>query len=461
MQSYQEEFNHLGQVLRVTSYFIHENEDMAGFILSHKLADFGIAYNEILKNRNNNRIGYFQASVKTGEYIKIYVLPKTVALNNDGQSNLLSQFNSYFSEYFRLRRRYAAKGYTELKDNLIDTGRAKIESIEDYMSRRYDMALTEVQDFFRRHNKEHLETEYFFSQEITSGINLKKNVVEINKSNIHQARERQLNYSRIAEIATGVLTVFAREKVPLLGNTSLENQVKQLHNLIHRYLRGKFKLNNRKLSTPALYSKLNGKEFKKSRRLERLQENLLVLLGVETADSGYKVSNVDSIWFSPEYMYELSVREQLEQLQHKLDFTYQFKLTQNFYLKAGGQHVYTNNSIPDNVLDSNTKGRIIIDAKWKILRGWSDIAFDDVMKIYRDRKVFGEPSKALPIAILAYPRVEIPLTNRQLPLSYSFNGEVEFYILQFTPFQNPDDAHELCGLVGSLPTIKADTDSYS
>jgi hypothetical protein len=457
MQSYQEEISHLGQVFRVTSYFIHENEDMAGLILTHKLADFGIAYNEILKNRNNNRIGYFQASVSPGEYIKVYVFPKTVVPNNDDPSHLLSQFNNYFSDYFRLRKHYAAKGYTELKDNLIDTGRAKIESIEDYISRRYDMALSEVRDFFRRHNKEHLETEYFFSQEITSGINLKKNIVEINKSNIHQAREIQLNYSKIAEIAIGTLTVFSREKVPLLGNTSLDNKVKQLHNLIHRYLRGKFTLNNRKLSISTLYNRLNGKDFKKSKRLERLQENLLVLLGVETAGSGYKISNVDSIWFSPEYMYELSVREQLEQLQLKLDFEHQFKLTKNYYLLAGGHEVYTNNSIPDNILNSSTKGRIIIDAKWKILRNWSDIGLDDVMKIYRDRKVFSEQGNELPIAILAYPKVEIPLANRQLPLSYSFNEEVKFYIVQLAPFQIPDNMIELSQLFDTLPTIKANS----
>lgn len=438
MLQFYSEHSRSGNTIRVKSFFFQENEDITSFFYRERVFLGNISLNDLQRSQNNNRIGFMQCHLKGNEYVKIYTIPKTVQLSPEvTEQDALGHFNQYFAEYLRLRSIYSQRGFKVIADNIIDVERVRVDSVENYLVKRYERALNEVLSFFKRHSRERLLSNEFKSQSITNGINLKRNITELNKSNVHQVEEIKYNYSRFAEIAFATIECFRRERLLLFTNSlPLEVAVQRLSVYLRKYLSGKFLLNTTTSGGTRVFERLQSRLFDKTPETKRLRENLMILIGAESQGQYHKVTNIDSVWFSPEYMYELMVCDHFEQIADKIGISISPKPTMNYNLLVDSKPVLTNQSIPDlilNVMHHNVT--VIIDSKWKRISDWSDIQLDDILKIYRDKCVFKRNGCPGPVIVLTYPSIAIP-KDEYLGriLSHTYNDEVAFLIMEVAPF---------------------------
>ena len=81
--------------------FINENENILEVLSSFNLDinnDLLRKLKFISEKQSNNYIGYFQFKI-SGEYIKIYILPKTTPRLNDYETNI-ANFHLFLQKYY-------------------------------------------------------------------------------------------------------------------------------------------------------------------------------------------------------------------------------------------------------------------------------------------------------------------------------------------------------------------------
>ena len=421
------------------TYFFHENEDLTSFFYSEIKSNNYFIITEITKNQYNNKIGFYQFFIDKNKYIKIYIFPKTVSINiYTGKEELIEFFNIYFKEYLRLKKKYHIdKGYKEVKDNILDIDLNNASIIEEYIISKYRKSLIEIINFFKKHNKEVITSKNFFSQDITSSLDIKKNVFEINKSKIHQREDMILNYSKIAEISLGVIKIFSNLKIPFFNNSELTNEVKSLNNLLKKVIKNRYIFNQNISSRAKIQKNINSKVFNNNSKLLALKSNLIFLLGWETPNSNIKINNIDSIWFSTEYMYELRVLEYLENLKISKKFNLLTKATKNYNVLIDGEIQGSINSIPDFIVVSEDT-LYIIDAKWKIIDDTNSIKFLDILKAHRDSIVHNKDYKKLKI-IIFYPLIYMDksiYSGKNITYDYEESPNFQIHELQLLKSNN-------------------------
>jgi len=205
------------------TFFFNENSKKSNILkiignVSDELKEY---IETITKMKSGNKIGYFQFQYEEN-YFKLYIMPKIYRLEeqecNDGNcEEYKKQFIGFFKHYYRLVAKYDISKYSdELDGNISDLSynsedKARelasdsVEDVDDFIVHNYNDSLSVIESFFTKHKKQILIEQKFQSQSIQSKLNIRKNITEVNKSNIHQIKKIPMIYSNIAVVAMEVL----------------------------------------------------------------------------------------------------------------------------------------------------------------------------------------------------------------------------------------------------------------
>ncbi|WP_312396862.1 hypothetical protein [Chryseobacterium sp.] len=407
--------------IETTYCFFNENDDILRYFLSMGMSISLKNIEIISKTQFINRIGYYQIALGKYKFLKIYVFPKVYQLDiKTTLEEILYDFNLYFREYLRLRKKFTLNSGNFIKsDNIIDFSFFEIsDDITEFLKKKYINLLENIYFFFKSNKFIVEKNEDFFSNEVTSHINIKKNFIEINKSKIHQIAKVDIRESIYATITLNVLNDFSKFKFIFLKNDRLDIKIKSLANKLKNYLNNNFS-NTRPLNNNQISKFLNSGIFSKNHKFSILKNQLLALKGWESSKDIHKLSNIESIWFSGEFMYEMKVQEAMQN--QSTSTVVVAKRSREYSLVANDTVVNKNYSIPDLIIDREST-RYIIDAKWKIINDFNDLNPMDILKVHRDAIVHGDGFRSK--IILVFP---------------SINIEEEFYVNQEFKFDYDED----------------------
>jgi len=370
--------------------FVNENENIfeacakQGILVNIKHLGF------ISTKANNNYIGYYQF-LQDEVYYKIYILPKTTPRVENDEENRRN-FITLLSKYYELKNRYSSIKPTTKNRNVVDFAlesekkKNRSDELDDFIAYKYRDALQNIEKFFKKHKNSLVKEKKFYAQSIKERFDLKRNILEADKSKIHQRQKEPYLYSKLAIISVEVLHHFIKHK-------GKNREAKKLKNRIE----AKYKIESYHFKTKEITSKKVLKLFKSSDEKE-LYLALLTLLGVESyfEDNSYKemlkLHHQHAHFFRPEDLYEWMVYDKLIQEYGKeaveMKSVYKYKIADK-----------ERNAEPDFVVTYKSE-IIVIDAKWKVLKSKTNISFDDVVKLWRDR-LLTEATKA----VLIYPQI--------------------------------------------------------
>jgi len=390
--------------------------------------------------KSGNKIGYFQFQYKD-TYYKFYIMPKIYRVEekecDDDCKEYQEQFINFFKHYYRLVGKYDIDKYSnELEGNISDLSYRSEESakelasdeitdVDDFIVHNYDDSLAVIESFFTKHKKQILVEKKFQSQSIQSKLDIRQNITEPNKSNVHQTKKVPMIYSHIAVIAMGVLNDFVNIKIKNFSATTKSEALKRRASKIQNSLKQKFP-NNHDLTFKIKEILLHktSKLFEKNNEYKTLYKALLKLMGKEHYYNGdvyreiQKEDEMISIFFQPEKLYEWIVYDEL--VTHKF-FDYDEVLKDGkddvklpFELVPAYDSKKTYSSEPDLVISKDSKS-YPVDAKWKVLKTKSASFDNDIAKLRRDAKIRGVNK-----GYLIYPKID-ENSKFQLDTEYSYS----------------------------------------
>jgi hypothetical protein len=389
----------------MNNIFINENEDV--FEVFDK---YGVDYNKklvrhlrfISSKQSNNYIGYYQ--FKTDDtYYKLYVLPKTAPRVEDVNENKKS-FINLLKIYFKLKGKYPQIETKEIFDNIIDFGfdnkkdYENSDDIEYFIEYKYLHALNIINDFFRKHNRSILKEVDFISQSVKHKLHLSKNILELDKTKIHQTKKIPFTYSKFAIITIACLKYFLKKDI--------DKRTKSITKKLLLRLNHKYKMDNIfNFTISQVTNKKTTKLFKTNEQKE-LYTSLMNLIGIENyfedtkSQNIFKLHHQHSIFFRPEKLYEWIVYDYIKEKYTELEVK---KEPNKEYIVKKASIERKIGSYPDIVVSDNEKTKLyIIDAKWKVL---GDQLPDqaDILKLKRDCEVRRTDGREI-YAILIYPQ---------------------------------------------------------
>jgi len=377
--------------------FVNENENVFEACANHGLmvnAEIRKHLKFISHKANNNYIGYYQFLGEDGTYYKIYILPKTTPRVKNNEELNKKNFIELLSKYYELKQRYGSVKSEIVNKNIInfsfenDKKENRSDELDDFIAYKYNDALQTIESFFKRHKNALSKELKFHSQSIRHRLDLKRNIIELDKSKIHQRKKEPYLYSKLAEISIEVLQHFIKHKEKNKFAKKLKKRINSKYSLDKSF----------SFNTREIVSKKVLKLFKKSDEKE-LYLALLTLLGIESyfEDNSYKemikLHNQHAHFFRPEKLFEWVIYDDLIKKYGKKSVSKEYVQT---YKLAGEDR----ESKPDFVVQYENE-TIVIDAKWKILKTGKEISFEDVAKLRRDGMIFGNVTKS----ILIYPQI--------------------------------------------------------
>jgi len=381
--------------------FVNENENIVQVFVKYKLTINDDVYKHlefISAKANNNYIGYYQF-LQDEVYYKIYILPKTTPKVKDEAENKRN-FIALLSKYYELKNEYSSIKPISKNKNIVDFAfesenkSNKSDELDKFIDYKYKDALQTIEQFFKKHKNSLVKEKKFYAQNIRHQFDLKRNILELDKSKIHQRKKEPYLYSKLAIISVEVLHHFLKHKDKNKEAKKLKNRIKTKYGVESYYFKPK-----------EIGSKKVLKLFKSSDEKE-LYLALLSLLGIENyfEDNSYKemlkLHNQHAHFFRPEKLFEWKVYDYLLKSSEFTDLYYEGlhakETKEDFYLESK-EHKATYSSNPDliGVKDGES---YIIDAKWKILNEPNE---KDIQKLARDAKIRGFKK-----GILIYPMQE-------------------------------------------------------
>lgn len=420
--------------------FVNESENIFERFIDEKIL-IDKANKEKLKFINNklynNYIGYFQFKNKE-DLIKLVVLPKIINRYKFEKNDLLKYFFEYFNYFYKLKIKYKIP-VESIDGNILDFSfkhlKDNTESIDmnSYINYKYINAIEVLQRFYKKHiNILNHKTEYI-SQGIKHHLDVKKNVIEINKANIHQYKRNSVNESEYADIGYKVITNFISFILPNLDNSDL---IKTKSFTLSNMIRQRFKINNSFNMSLLLNNKIK-RLFSKTNELHEVYNSLIILSGYEkystdevnfNNDLIYNINDLVAVFFRPENLFEWIVYDKLPEL---FDVDYpQIKKDKRAEGTAFLYHIIKDNSIeikkfsnPDFLINKDEM-TLIIDAKWKLLN--DNPNDEDIFKLERDNKV----RAGLINNFLIYP-LSVDSVEQRIENSFKINySSFEFKIIQ-------------------------------
>jgi len=366
--------------------FVNENENIFEVSLKEGL-NLDITHLKFISQKaNNNYIGYYQF-LKDEVYYKIYILPKTTPKVDSEEINK-KNFINLLSKYYELKNRYSSINFEKRNKNIVDFSleseqeQSRSDELDDFIVYKYNDALQTIENFFKKYKNSLVKEKKFYAQNIKHTFDLKRNILEVDKSKIHQRKKEPYLYSKLATISVEVLHHFLKHK-------SKNREAKKLKNRIE----AKYNSDNYGFKVKEISSKKVLKLFKNSDEKE-LYLAFLALLGVESyfEDNIYKeilkLHNQHAHFFRPEKLFEWKVYDYLLKSAEFTELYYEGlhaeETKEEFYLETE-EHKVRYKSNPD-LIGKKDNEIFIIDAKWKILDEPNE---QDIQKLARDAKVRG------------------------------------------------------------------------
>jgi len=286
-----------------------------------------------------------------------------------------------------------------------------VESVDDFIVHNYNDSLLVIESFFTKYKKQILIEQKFPSQSIQNRLNIARNIVEPNKSNIHQTKKTPIPYSTIAVIVMEVLNYFINTKVKNFSATTKSIELKRKANKIQNSLRQKFpKSYDSSFRIKEIVLRQTSKLFDKNNEYKLVYKALLKLSGKEHYYNGDVYREIEkevemiSIFFQPEKLYEWIIYDEL--ITNKI-FDYDEVLKDGkddvklpFKLVPAYDSTKKYSSEPDLVIVKNGK-QYPVDAKWKVLKIKSASFDNDIAKLRRDAKIRGVNK-----GYLIYPKID-------------------------------------------------------
>ena len=440
--------------------FLYENESGASLwanFSADELANRDIknALDVISKKAANNKVGLARFAYSDHNhqrnYCEIYVLPKIFAKTDSSSAEQIQRFNNYVAHYFRLWQKYPQyKNYFELPKALGSLVNPLLAnggmSANDLLLVCYLTPLQEIHQFFAQHRAEIKRSVNLAHQAVRYKLDLRRNVIEVNKSHIHQIKHEQLYYSTLAALAFAVLAKFELKIKHLSQMYAYGELSKHVLNILsheilklRQLLKSKFKPELQSISLALLQQQKVRKLFT-SPTEQKLWRNLLFLLcsmgNKDEIGSAAQVSQdteLMMLFFAPETFYELICYDDCaaQYGNAQVRFKDETFLNHQVLSVVDGNQVATLKSQPDIVVETEDE-TLIIDAKWKILESFD---FTDVAKLQRDYLVYRKtnPEKAKITNILCYPKVKQKCTeyiDHAYKLDYDSSG-FQFVIKQY------------------------------
>ncbi len=403
--------------------FINENTNLIDLIDDLNIkANHPVILNlkEIIQ-KQNNLIGYFRF-LNDDVLSYIYIFPKLIEIKNkQSPSDVEKQiYSNYLEDYFFLNTKHKdkikrkGKNFDFLATSL--SGKNFFEKFDSLLTYQFDWALNEVELFSKKINPIAMKEIKYFQQSINGQIDIKNNIRDLNKTNIHQTSYEQDNHLYLINVVYSVVLEFAKTNILMEDQKSSFFEIQSKTKNILRILKSKFSLS--KINTSSITSISSNSMFKK---YPSLYNALLILLRKSTLflDGGNLQSDLivplkykfDYIFFNPADLFEVFVYDHF----HKNGFDivhkkiYKYNLIRNI---DGQIKSEPENCIPDFVImNGNTLD--VMDAKWKA----KEPNVEDMLKIWRDTVVIQQSGQAIKDTILIYPHHK---DSKQMELSFSF-----------------------------------------
>lgn len=433
-------------------YYIHENTNIGDIRGLHVPRE---ALKQIQRNSNNNLIGAYQFVTEDGGNDTIVIVPKFCDIYNSSSADMELLFVQYMSLYRGLVEE-GYKGKRQLDDNIRDFNLNDVTDLDRAMKLKYQQSLKEIKRFFHSHKSVSTKRNNFHSSSISNAIDIKKNILEINKSKIHQYNEVEFNYSEIANVAYACLNHFRKQILPMLGaRETIDKEIKQLSGLLKRHVVKRFKIDNKYFQIHSLVRPNIRKLFKNSSDKNKLYTNLLTLVCGDTIDSSdKKITKLISLYFSPEIMFEMHVERLLNQssdysVKNQPIIQSNLQLISEDSQDSESKVLFTHDNRPDHLVSINDSDLVIVlDSKWKKITSYSQIVETDVLKLVRDRRAIStkeEYKNKRVIQGLVYPELPANLVEFK-SLSFDYDSKERFFILSLPLFDKEKSVVNIANL---------------
>jgi hypothetical protein len=385
----------------------------------------------LFNKKNNNWVGY--ALFKhNSQHFKAFVLPKIIDASQSRDIKI-RQFVSYLAQVHSLDEanyRWAKNLPIEIASIKSD-GESSLQKeemlIDQFRQIKYEKLLKEIEIFFRAHRATTSQKLDYASQSIRHTLNLRKNVLSLDKSRIHQTKSQEVVYSDLAKVAYAAVRLFIQHKESLLNK---HIALRQRASSLCAFLAQKFNVpRGHSLHLQALTATSVSKLFTKTPAHHNVYLNILTLFGLERFwDDERAEVRVDMqgeyFFVRPEKVYELLVQSYFESIEGVLSVKNAKKSSLTYETTIrNSDTTFTNNSDPDLVVEFSNNGKTIVDAKWKILDLTKDSPFDssDLLKLERDLRVRAKKDDQSFNLLLVYPLVRGVNSNEFLEFRVNYN----------------------------------------
>jgi len=339
--------------------FIGENESKAAvYERFNGLFDSRFLIDAVFNKSSNNKVGYYLFR-DNGQYFRIFVLPKHLKIPKDKSEE--KETILHFLEYLGI--------------------------------------LSAVELFFKKHRAAKRKLVSYTSQTIRHRFDLKRNIKEPDKTKIHQLRHEDIIYSELANITYGALKLFVHNKLSLIKDESIRENLLKHTREIQRSLKRTFRVESGKRITPyMLVSSRVSRHFRKKQSFVQLYVNILSLFGMENffeedtpVDLNRDIRS-EAFFLDPALLYEWYTYDTIKKRLHTEEERYTISLDKyqgtavsyKQYRSDRQEKPSEKTSNPDiTVLDTETNRLYVIDAKWKFLNG-GDPELSDILKLKRD-----------------------------------------------------------------------------
>ncbi len=423
-------------LLHKTIYFEENQKDIFSSLQSQGIDTAVISkrFKHLFNKIYNNEVGYYRFLDK-GIIYHFVILPKIIDKNSPNRDK---EFVNYLLQYYRVNNKYrfdkdkiVSKSLLALAFESIKNKSNSHELIEKFEFFKVQSILKQIEEFFKKHKSSKKRKVNYLSQSIRHKLNLQKNIKELDKTKIHQIKEVDENYSLIATITVLALRLYAKTKLNKQKNKALKKEVKKLYTMIEK----KYIIDNRySLNLATLFGRKTDKLFQKKYEHKILLSNIKSLFGYEHLyQDNFKQSvrydnETDAFFIKPDTFYEWYVYDILKEYVSDNNLKILFdkssnKPKQEYYLDT-----LKNSSNPDYVIiDENKKIKIVIDAKWKIVKGINEINKNDYLKLKFDSYLRKQDGYGI-VSYLIYP--SLSNINEELILTYNNNEIFKFFLMQ-------------------------------
>ena len=419
-------------MIETKTIFLNENDTKEKIYSFIDVAKKNISkyINIITHKQSQNRIGYYQFFDKdTNMYYKFYVMPKIYKVEDDERYNCdecEKKFIHFLAQYYHLVRKYnipLSDDKERLGGNITDLSYRSKESakklssaisIDDFIVHKYNDFLLVLETFFNKHKQKQFIKKSFHEQALKGKIDIRKSIIDPNKSNIHQSKNIEKIYSDIAIISIVVLRYFINNKIKNFIKSEEVDDLKKVANQLINLLKKKFPSNDFRFKINELLLSKTIKKFEKDDEYKTVYTALLKLAGKEHFYKGNlrreikKEENMIALFFRPENLYEWIVYDELLKSKEfdkvlKIDKDYK---EEDYFLEPVDENNkgfrQQRGSNPD-LIGIKDEEQYIIDAKWKILpKKMSNYPIEaDLLKLRRDAKIKGAQK-----GYLIYPQIE-------------------------------------------------------